>query len=368
MALPATILSAKRNYPHASVPHCAVAGPLSIGEGGASMQIQQSHKHDPKAFDYVVPIRTLRVHVGTLGICVTDDQLAAFLSLVAFKEEYSLWARYATRQGALRAFGRPRRGRAARAYWRCAKNAVLGAVRRTGISASNFYEVLRDAARYRTIYAGLLVEVTDTADTKEVASARQCLSVDRPREFDELLRLEDELPYAHAHPCMCMYRTRSLPRTCVHRPRTVLSCALSTASSVPSHRLLQPILITSSSAAVGVCRAETVAWCRLVTMQRQQGGKGRRRMSTATNERDATAIRDAATQQLPTSAPADGADSLGTLDVANILGTASEDALAEDLFEQRKHADLRIEEAPENYVYNCFAFHLDGLHVRLLKR
>ena len=103
-------------------------------------------------------------------------------------------------------------------------------------------------------------------------------------------------------------------------------------------------------------------------MQRQQGGKGRRRMSTATNERDATAIRDAATQQLPTSAPADGADSLGTLDVANILGTASEDALAEDLFEQRKHADLRIEEAPENYVYNCFAFHLDGLHVRLLKR
>ena len=286
----------------------------------------------------------------------TDEQLAAFLSITAFRQSYRLWSMYATRRThELQRLGPPVQGDTAHRYWQVAKDAVIAALRSGGgFKAANLVETLNDAATYKRWWVLILNEAgKEFESSDEVLAARERLELRKPYLMEEVQRFEDKLPPA------------------------------------------------------------TLAWCRLAALQKVREGKaierkarrgslllryGNMRGSTApTTKRGScsTAVRGSvvpaaggAAASAPAAAAAEGGGGDGAAAASNATATADgsgggaaasaeeeedrgdmtllDDEQADKLLEKKKNDDIRVAEAPEGYVHSVKSIHLDALVIRLL--
>ena len=295
-------------------------GPLQIAEGDAVVDVQQAHKNEPEQFDYETPINVMRIRLGRVAMDATEEQLGAFLSISAFRQSYHLWSMYATRRLELDGIDRPRRGPTARKYWQVAREAVVASLRKGGVNASNLAAVLEGASRYKKLYFHVLSEAVNPELDADVQAARELVALSQHALITSIQKLEDDLP------------------------------------------------------------AETLAWSRLVTLQRVReirrltrpgrvrtvrNSLARASMITRRRKESMTA---ASVAEASTAAPDPAVvEVLSEEEAPELEKVAShDDALASAVLEGRKSDDARIGEAPEGYVHRAVVLHLDAFVLRLL--
>lgn len=389
-------------------------GPLHINHGDASVHVQQAHKADPDKFDYAAPISVTTVRLPSVIVDATNDQLAAFLSLTTFRQEYRLWAAYATRRLELASVGRPRRADgSARRYWQVAKQAVTAALHKARVNASNLATMLEDASRYRRGFVHVIAAVTNPEAAADVRAARERLALSQPALVQMLQELEDTLPAETLAWCRFQAlqkvrdgagRTRKAkatepPRGSVPRGRYSIVRALGRGRATSSTVAVTPLASSQGAASLSTSRhqdddvlmsasAAGGEASVLVSNVMVGGGQDERSIQLAD---DVTIVKEMLEKADAAAAPATSragdalAAALGDLrggsseddDLAEGGDTPTElpvlerfsshdDELANTILERKRADDARIDAAPAGYVHHVVVLHLDAFVLRLL--